>query len=123
MSLFKNILLLTLLYTHWPHKQMLFYANFQSANDVTAMDMATSWISFHSCMKKKGELSDSLVVGARADLSFSKIADLIDFSLSTISMINREWSEKVSGNSVSTIENFWDIVKRENESWMCNQPF
>ncbi len=49
-------------------------------------------------MGKKGDLSDferGMVVGdRRAGLSISKTADLLGFSRTTISIVNREWSEK-----------------------------
>ncbi len=49
-------------------------------------------------MGKKGNLSyfeRGMVVGARwAGLSISKIADLLGFSRTTISMVYREWYEK-----------------------------
>ncbi len=49
-------------------------------------------------MGKKGDLSDferGMVVGARgAGLSISKTADLLGFSRTTISRVNREWTEK-----------------------------
>ncbi len=49
-------------------------------------------------MGRKGDLSDfehGMVVCARqAGLSISKTADLLGFSRTTISIVNREWSEK-----------------------------
>ncbi len=48
-------------------------------------------------MGKKGDLSDlerGMVVGARQGLSISKTADLLGFSLTTITRRYREWSEK-----------------------------
>ncbi len=50
-------------------------------------------------MGKKGDLSDferGMVVSARwAGLSISKTADLLGFSLATISRDYREWSENI----------------------------
>ncbi len=49
-------------------------------------------------MGKKRDLSDfehGMVVGARrTGLSISKTADLLVFSYTTISRVNREWSKK-----------------------------
>ncbi len=59
-------------------------------------------------MRKKGDLSDverGIVVGARrAGLSISQTADLLGFSHTTISRVEREWSEKEKLSSESCVD-------------------